>query len=121
MSVFSPPRGLYLPFILICVCTILSSCIIHNPTSRSCDTIDVHIISISEGRHNDIVFQGHKDYYYINRGLEKGLNLDDLNRDLLNKNVTLHLPRLIFGMVSSEHIAQLSLDGKVYYTEFDQL
>ena len=49
------------------------------------------------------------------------MNLEDLNRNLLNKNVTLHLPRLNFGMVSSEHIEQLSLDGKVYNTEFDQL
>ena len=40
----------------------------------------------------------------INRRLECGLNLDSLNAKVLNKTVTLHMPKLWLG--TSEHIAQ---------------
>ena len=56
------------------------------------------------------------DFYYINRGLEQGLNLDALNAKVLNKTVTLHLPKMIYG--TSNHIAQLVLGEDIIYSEF---
>ena len=56
------------------------------------------------------------DDYYINRGLEHGLNLDSLNAKVLNKTVTLHLPKLMFG--TSKHIAQLAIGDEIIFTEF---
>ena len=76
------------------------------------------IVKITERSSYDIVFSDEwGDKYYINRGLEQGLNLDSLNAKVLNKTVTLHLPKLWLG--TSEHIAQLSIDDKIIYTEFD--
>lgn len=58
------------------------------------------------------------DHFFINRGLERGLNLEDLNAFVLNKIVTLHLPKLLGGSVTSEHIAQLAVGEDAIFTEF---
>ena len=57
------------------------------------------------------------DFCYINRAIERGLNLDTLNAKVLNKTVTLHLPKLIYG--TSEHIAQLAIEYEIIFTEFE--
>ncbi|RIA08452.1 hypothetical protein OE09_0264 [Flavobacteriaceae bacterium MAR_2010_72] len=94
------------------------SCIISNPKPEDCDIRIEKIVKIIEGSTYDIVFKAEGgDRFYINRGLEQGLNLDSLNAKVLNKTVTLHLPRLLFG--TSEHIAQLTVDGNIIFTEFD--
>ena len=96
------------------------SCIISNPKPDECDIIEATIIEIAEGTSYDIVFRDKGgDRYYINRGLEQGLNLEDLNAAVLNKTVTLHLPRVLGGTVTTEHIAQLAVGDEVIFTEFD--
>ncbi len=99
----------------------LSAFVIENPTSESSDVIETKtIVSISEGTSHDIVFKdAQSDYYYINRGLERGLNLDSLNAKVLNKTVTLHLAKVLGGLATSEHISQLAVDGVIVYTEFN--
>ena len=97
---------------LISLLLIFTSCIIDNPKPEACVVENVKITKITEGRLNDIVFHDDgTDFYYINRGLERGLNLDSLNAKVLNKRVTLHLPKLFGGVVTSEHIAQLAIDN----------
>jgi len=93
------------------------SCIISNTQPEECDIETVKIVSISEGTSYDIIFNGsHGERYYINRGLEQGLNLDSLNVKVLNKTVTLHLPKLFYG--TSAHIAQLAIGDEIIFTEF---
>nr|WP_321232488.1 hypothetical protein [uncultured Psychroserpens sp.] len=108
------------PFFVLAISTItlvFQSCIINNPKPEDCAIEIEKIISIKEGTSFDIVFSDtHGDHYYINRGLERGLNLDSLNAKVLNKTVTLHLPKLFYG--TSEHIAQLAVDDEIIFTEF---
>lgn len=106
-------------FILILfVVFFLKSCIIHNPKPEECEIVTTKIVEIREGSTYDIQFRGNKgDSYYINRGLEQGLNLDTLNALVLNKTVTLHLPKMIYG--PSKHIAQLAIEDHIVFTEFD--
>ena len=107
-------------FIIVSTAFIVSmnSCIIKNPQPQECTIIDTKIIKITGGSSYDIVFHDNQgDFYYINRGLEQGLNLDSLNAKVLNKTVTLHLPKLPLG--TSEHIAQLTVEDLVIFTEFD--
>lgn len=93
------------------------SCIIENPKPEACVVLEITVTEILEGSTHDIVFKDSgTDSYYINRGLEKGLDIEELNKQLLNKKVTLHLPKFPIG--TSEHIAQLSLDNTVVYSEF---
>ncbi len=102
---------------LFSISLILNSCIISNPHPEDCIIQEIIITEISEGTSNDIVIKdGGFDYFYINRGLEKGLTLKYLNNTLLNKKVTLHLPKFWIG--TSEHIAQLSIVNEIVYTEF---
>ncbi|NMH87008.1 hypothetical protein [Flavivirga algicola] len=100
---------------------VLSAFVIDDPTAESSNIIETKtIVSISEGTSYDIVFaDAHGDYYYINRGLERGLNLDSLNAKVLNKTVTLHLAKILGGLATSEHISQLAVDGDIIYTEFN--
>lgn len=104
---------------LLFVLLTFKSCIIQNPTAKDCITSKVKIIKITEGSSSDIVFQdAGEDYYYINRGLERGLNLDSLKNKVLNKTVTLHLAKILGG-ITSEHISQLTVENEVIFTEFN--
>lgn len=95
----------------------LHSCSINNPQPEECEIKTIKITEISERSGFDIVFnKGSKEQFYINRGLENGLNLDSLNANILNKTVTLHLQKLFFG--TSNHIAQLAIDDEIIFTEF---
>ncbi|WP_223032630.1 hypothetical protein [Hanstruepera marina] len=96
----------------------ISSLIIKDPKPEKCAVETKTIVNISGIASEDIVFKDQGgDLYYINRGLERGLNLDSLNAKVLNKRVTLHLPKLWLG--TSEHIAQLAVGDDIIYTEFD--
>ena len=106
--------------LLFCfVLVIFQSCIISNPQPEKCEQVQIKVASITEGSSYDIFFtdyQGKK--YYINRGLEQGLTLNNLKKIALNREATLHLPKFAFGDVSN-HIAQLTINDSVIYTEFD--
>ncbi len=105
------------PFFAFIIFSIFTSCIIDNPKPDECEVVSVKITKIIEGTSYDIVFyDDDNDFYYVNRGLEHGLNLDTLNSKVLNKTVTLHLPKLILG--TSEHIAQLVVENDTIFTEF---
>ncbi len=97
---------------------LVKSCSIKNPKPQNCETIRTTILKIAEGSSYDIVlYDAYGDSYYINRGLEQGLNLAHLNTAVLNKTVTLHLPKLLFGTTS--HIAQIAIGDEIIFTEFD--
>lgn len=100
--------------LLVLLCT---SCIIQNPKPENCVIEKAKIIKITKGSLYDIVFHSASDRYYINRGIEQGLNLDSLNAIVLNKTVTLHLAKVIGG-ITSEHISQLAIGDEIIYTEF---
>ncbi|MCW5518428.1 hypothetical protein J1N09_01160 [Aureitalea sp. L0-47] len=104
--------------ITLTVPLLLSSCIIQDAQPEECETKEILVTEIKEGSSYDIVFkENNDDRYYINRGLEQGLTMADLEKKVLNKKVTLHLYKFWFG--TSEHISQLTVDGNVLFTEFD--
>ena len=105
---------------IIAVCFLmLKSCIIQNPKPEDCVVVEVKVTNITEGGVKDIVFHDDgTDFYYINRGLERALNLDSLKTKVLNKTVTLHLAKVLGGM-TSEHISQLAIEDEIIFTEFN--
>lgn len=110
------------PFKLIILIVLLcfNSCIIKDPKPEQCIVESKKIVNIKEGASYDIVFSDNQgDHYYINRGLERGLNLDSLNAKVLNKTVTLHLAKVLGGFATSEHISQLSVNDAIIFTEFE--
>ena len=105
--------------ILLSIC-FLTSCVIKDLKPEDCKIRTVSINNISKGSSFDIIFFSNSgDRFYINRGLELGLNLDTLNAKVLNKSVTLHLPKLLGGLIISEHIAQLAVGDEIIFTEFE--
>ncbi len=93
------------------------SCIVQNPKRENCEVVTIFVDSIYEGGVKDVVFaEPNGDFYYINRGLEQGLILEELRSRLLNKKVTLHLAKVLGG-ITSEHISELALNNEVIYTE----
>lgn len=112
----------YQQLVILCIAFALcfNSCIISNTQPEDCEILTVKITAITDGGNADIVFHAaNGDRYYINRGLERGLNLEDLNVAVLNKTVTLHLANMLGGTVTSEHISQLAVAEAIVFTEFN--
>lgn len=102
----------------ILVVTFVKGLAIQDPTPEECTVIELTVNEISEGGVKDIVFKNDDtDFYYINRGLERGLTIEALEAKVLNKKVTLHLANTWMGQ--SNHIAQLQLGDEVLFTEFN--
>lgn len=93
------------------------SCVIHNPKRTECAILTANIVALRAGPTFDIGFTENKEETFcINRGIESDLNLDSLKTKVLNKTVTLHLPKLVFG--PSKHIAQLAIGDQIPDTRF---
>ena len=76
-----------LSLIALCFLT-LKSCIIQNPSPEDCVVVEVKITKITEGGVKDIVFHDDStDFYYINRSLERALNLVSLKTKFLNNRL----------------------------------
>lgn len=80
---------------------------------------------IYEGSGSDIyiTIENIERPFYINRGLQLGLNLDSLNEQVLNKTVTLHCinrwtPFTTDGI--HPHISKLQLNGQVIFNEINE-
>ncbi|MDY8135000.1 hypothetical protein [Aquimarina sp. 2201CG5-10] len=82
------------------------------------------VVDIQEGSSFDIVITLENDdhYYYINRGLEYNLTLEQLRNDILNKTVTLY-PINRWTLFTRDgvmgHISKLMIDDKVIYNEIN--
>ncbi len=103
---------------LLLALLVFNSCIVQNPKPEDCEIIEITVSEIFEGTSNDIVLKDNgTDYFYINSGLERGLSVTDLSKTILNKKVTLHLPKL--PIIQSENIAQIAIGEEVIFTEFN--
>lgn len=82
------------------------------------------VTDIKEGPGLDIVITLKNDehYYYINRGLQYNLTLDQLHSDIFNKTVTLYAIKrwTIFTRDKNMgHISKLIIDNQVIFNEID--
>lgn len=92
--------------------------LINDPKPEECEVKTITITSIEEGSGYDIYFTDSTgERYYINRGLEQGLELKSLKKIGLNQEAIIHLPKFAIGV--SEHIAQMVIADSLIYTEFE--
>lgn len=89
---------------------------ITDPKPEECKRIGVLVEKIEEGSSYDIqLHDAHTgNWYYINRGLEKGLTIDALAEQIRDQAVELWVVK------DSRHIAQVKKGADILYTEFDQ-
>ena len=105
-------------FIIICI-FVLQNCIIQNSKPKNCKQIEITVEEIYERSIKKIVFSDpDRALFFVNKGLEQEITLQEMKNKVLNKKVTLHLAKIITG-TSSNHMAQLSLGQEVTYTEFN--
>lgn len=87
---------------------------------KDCVKVEGVIGKIHEGPSYDIVFRLIQDdtFYYINRGLERGLHLPDLQAQLVGKKVTISYPwhwTPLDPYMRTVHISKVSREGKVFF------
>ena len=85
------------------------------PAEKDCLVVRGVVESIYEAGDKDVVFQlkDQKNTFYVNRGLELGLDLNTLKADLLNKEVLIKYP----DHFASGHISKIEAAGKIIYSE----
>lgn len=80
------------------------------------------VSGIFEGGEKDIVIRikGDTRFFYINRGLENGLDIPDLKAQLMYKNVTIKYPEYWTPLdwnSKTRHVSKLESDGIVLFNE----
>jgi len=98
---------------------------VHVPkNAEDCLVAEGKVIGIFEGGVKDVVFrlEGDKAMYYINRGLEQGLDLEDLQEKLIGNNVVIRYPEhwtLLDPNNRTKHLSILEYNGEELYNEID--
>ena len=110
-------------------CFVVLAGMIFRPVSIPKDAADLlvaegKVVTIFEGGTNDVAFrlQGDKTMYYINRGLEYGLNLEELQEKLTGNNVTIKYPKhwtLLDPKNRVKHLCILEYEGKELFNEIN--
>jgi hypothetical protein len=82
------------------------------------------VTAVYEAGTNDVVFRlaGLDKEFYVNRGLERGLDLTKLRAELTNKVVVISYPKYwtpLDPQNSIRRVSQLEYDGKIVFTEID--
>ncbi|WP_299435112.1 hypothetical protein [uncultured Aquimarina sp.] len=82
------------------------------------------VTQIKDGGGFDIAITLENDdhYYYINRGLEQGLTIEELQKELLNKKVTLypiHRWTIFTRDKIMGHISKLMIEDRVIFNELN--
>ena len=83
------------------------------------------VTAIYEGGVHDIAFRLENDdtVYYINRGLEQGLELPQLERQLMGKEITISYPDYWTPLDWNDkikHISRVEINGEVLFNELKQ-
>lgn len=88
-------------------------------SKSNCQVREGIVERISEAASYDVVVKLQDDdaIYYVNRGLERGLELDDLKTQLEGKKVKLWHAKS--WHITGGHITQLEADKQIIYTEWD--
>ena len=92
---------------------------------EECLVVTGEVEHIFEGGPYDVVFRLRNDpkRYYINRGLENGLDLQVLKNELLGKEVTLTYPdhwTPLDPKKTTIHISKVEFGNVIVYSEFPE-
>jgi hypothetical protein len=92
------------------------------PEEKDCLTITGRVVQVYESGTKDITIrlQNVDETFYINRGLEAGLNIKKLRADLAYHVITIKYPDYWTPLDPSgatRHVSMIELDGKAIFTE----
>jgi hypothetical protein len=94
------------------------------PDEKDCLTLKGIVSEVYEAGVKDVVFklQGIDREFYVNRGLERGLDLKKLRADLTNKEIVIKYPKYWTPLNPSNsvrHISKIEYGGRTVFTELD--
>lgn len=107
---------------------LVSFVLVFRPVSAAdesaCNITSGILVQLHEGGTNDIVFRlkDNEKIYYINRGLEQGLTLEDLGEKLLDNEVKIWSARHwtpLDPKGKTNHICKVTYKDEVLFTEFE--
>lgn len=110
---------------LICVvCAIFVLRPVPVPDEKDCISLTGTVTNIYEEGIHDVVFRlsGQEQIFYVNRGLERGLKLEDLRASLTNQEVVIKYPRYWTPLDPSNqtrHISKIEHKGETVFSELD--
>lgn len=106
--------SLLLFFVLFC----LLACVVPPATNGNSASVKGKIIDVVAGSSFDVVLklEGDDRMYYINRGLENGLTIEGLRKDLLQKEVLLKYADMAIDL-GTYHIYEVQGEEGILYTE----
>ncbi|MDF1698624.1 MAG: hypothetical protein P1U56_22420 [Saprospiraceae bacterium] len=89
-----------------------------------CLVAEGKVVYIFEGGPQDINFrlEGDKTMYYINRGMDYGLNIDSLRNQLMGNDITIRYPKhwtLLDPKGRNKHLSILEFNGKELFNEIE--
>ena len=94
------------------------------PTVKEKDTVTINgiVVDIYDAGLGDVVFKlsDNNTNYYINRGFEKGLNIDSLKKKLVGNQVVLKYPdyrTLLDKEEKSRHLSKVEFNNEVIFNE----
>jgi len=91
---------------------------------EDCVVLEGTVTEIYEGGVKDVVLKlrGHSQVFYINRGLERGLDLEHLKADLVGREIVVKYPDHWTPMditKSSIHISKIEHEGHTIFSELE--
>lgn len=89
---------------------------------ENCLTLKAIVTEVYEDGVNDVVIKlrGQDKTFYVNRGLERGLNLESLQAELIGREITVKYPNYWTPLDPGKtniHLSKIELDGRTVFTE----
>ncbi|MBD2101670.1 hypothetical protein [Leptolyngbya sp. FACHB-261] len=94
------------------------------PTVENTDVISGRVSRVKNGGVNDVVItlEGDNRIYYINRGLERGVDLNRFAQQLEGEQIELHVIQLMWSPLDPSRrvapVGRVTLGQKVLFTDF---
>lgn len=90
-----------------------------------CEVVTGIVSGVGEGGEHDVLFilEDHETRYYINRGLEDGLNIDELKSKLAGKKVEFYYPNYWTPLDpnnSIRHLSRVDFNNEVVWSEIGE-
>ena len=113
---------IFLGFIFFILAAMIFRPVIVPKNAKDCLVAEGKVVRVFEGGIHDVAFrlEGDKTLYYINRGLEQGLVLEDLQKELIGNRVTIRYPKhwtLLDPKNRTKHLSILEYNGREIYNE----
>ena len=92
------------------------------PEENDCLSLKGRVAEIHESGTKDVSFKlhGSDKTFYLNRGLERGLDLEELKTTLANKEIIIKYPKYwtpLDPANSIRHVSKIEFNGQTFFTE----